>query len=118
MASNLLTQMLAVAACVSLSGCALFMTPEQRAERRYNFAMKQPVVGLCHEILLSSNVSAEDTKAAKDRGINCLDPSIVALVNAKQQADAIKRAAPTPQTFYTPPKRTVCNFIGDSMVCS
>jgi len=115
-----------VSACISLSGCAVFMTPEERSENRYNAAMSRSVVNLCYGILVDGNVYPEVLRAAKERGVDCFSPEIVSLVNAKQQADAIKQSAPSAPAYpvrapvypaYTPPKQTTCSFIGNTMTC-
>lgn len=123
---GLSTRIATVATCISLSGCAVFMTPEERSENRYNAAMSRSVVNLCYGVLVGGSVYPEELRAVKERGVDCLSPEIVSLVNAKQQADAIKQSAPSAPAYpvrapvypdYTPPKQTTCRFIGNTMTC-
>lgn len=90
-------KMVMVGVVISLTGCALFMSPEERQARRERRAMESAMsmapVSLCYAILLRDDTPQQYSQAAEQRGINCASPEMVELVKAKQQANISTQAA-------------------------
>lgn len=115
---------------ISLTGCALFMSPEERQARRERRAMESAMsmapVSLCYAILLRDDTPQQYSQAAEQRGINCASPEMVNLVSAKQQADAASNREASRNLMNLSNSllqqgrqkpTTTCTMIGNTMSC-
>lgn len=106
---------------ILLTGCAMLLTPEQRAEINRSRAYSLSAGQLCYSINMGKNVPYEVYEVARERGINCSSSEMLQLTRMVQEQKNIERQeaqkSPFDNVFDTSRQPVQCTTFGNRTTC-